>query len=358
MKETKVTDYDQLAAAIDRGDTVYMYNAGPMGNDKIRVIDYMVSSNAYPDQEWLDEEGFANEMEWLQAYQGTRAIVLAKPMGQGGTNTRILDSVNVEDFDIYIVEKAKQFTERKKGHITPLSKYFKGLFPWYNPGEIGEVVFTGDEMFGDLERKGLTGYGTWVGYQHDMQGSPSREYFMHLTDVVYDEVLPAFKDFVTNELGGDPDKIVIENRRHDTDMYRMYYIEDKQGKRVSESRIMSQSHKEGDSQSSTRAGLFDMNKVLKSIRGTMDEVHYIYFSWESLLEDERRIKIELRNGYTVYADEKKEGKNGKPVIRTVLVGKGMDYDFIDIFEATSEDEAIDDIKEAIDIAYNGDSKIR
>lgn len=101
MKEIRITSYEELVNAIDRGDVVYMYNAGPMGKDKARVIDYMVSSNAYPDQEWLDEEGFANEMEWLQAYEGVKAIVLGSSIGPSGTNTRILDSVDVEDFDIY-----------------------------------------------------------------------------------------------------------------------------------------------------------------------------------------------------------------------------------------------------------------
>lgn len=127
-----------------------------------------------------------------------------------------------------IIEKrkkvGKRFSEGARGHIEPLSKYFRNLFPQYNPGKIGEVVFTGDDMFWGLESKGLTGYGVWVGYQHDMQGSPNSEYFAHVTDVVYNEVLPAFKDFVAKR-GGDPDRVVVENRRHDTDMYRLYYIE-------------------------------------------------------------------------------------------------------------------------------------
>lgn len=128
-----------------------------------------------------------------------------------------------------IIEKRKnsrkRISEGEKGHIVPLSNYFRKLFPQYNPGKIGEVVFTGDDMFWGLESKGLTGYGVWVGYQHDMHGAPNSEYFAHVTDVVYNEVLPAFKEFVVNELGGNPDRVVVENRRHDTDMYRLYYIE-------------------------------------------------------------------------------------------------------------------------------------
>lgn len=119
----------------------------------------------------------------------------------------------------------KRVSEGMKGCIKPLGRYFRNLFPQYDPGKIGEVVFTDGEMFGDLERKGLTGCGVWIGYQHDMYGSPNREYFAHVTDVVYNEVVPAFKDYVANKLGGDPDKVVVENRCRDTDMYRLYYIE-------------------------------------------------------------------------------------------------------------------------------------
>lgn len=107
MKEIRINSYEELVDAIDRGDTVYMYNAGPMGKDKARVIDYMVSSASYPDQEWLDEEGFENEQEWRQAYEGAKAIVLGSPIGQGGTNTRILDGVDVSDFDIYYKASSK-----------------------------------------------------------------------------------------------------------------------------------------------------------------------------------------------------------------------------------------------------------
>ena len=103
MEEIRLTNYDDFAAAIDRGDTVYMHNAGPMGNKKIRVLDYMVSSAAYPDDEWLDEEGFESAEEWHREYRGHKAVVAAEPMGQGGTNTRILDSVDIEDFDLYYV---------------------------------------------------------------------------------------------------------------------------------------------------------------------------------------------------------------------------------------------------------------
>ena len=114
----------------------------------------------------------------------------------------------------------------KMGHFEPMSDYFRNYFPQYDPGVIGEVVFTGDDMFGDLERQGLNGYGVWVGYQHDMRGAPNRRYFAHVTDVVYNEVVPAFEEFVVEGLGGDPDKIVVENLENRYDMYRLYYITD------------------------------------------------------------------------------------------------------------------------------------
>lgn len=103
----RINNWDELRDALQREDYVVMLDAGPAGGEEAEVIDYTVGPEAYPDQEWLDEEGFADEEEWYQAYRGTPAIVIDRPMGQGGTNTRILDTVEVSDFEIYGVRSGK-----------------------------------------------------------------------------------------------------------------------------------------------------------------------------------------------------------------------------------------------------------
>lgn len=107
--KVRINNWDELRDALQRGDYVVMLDAGPMGGygDEAEVIDYTVGPESYPDQEWLDEEGFADEEEWYEAYRGTPAIVIDRPMGQGGTNTRILDTVEVSDFEIYSVRAGK-----------------------------------------------------------------------------------------------------------------------------------------------------------------------------------------------------------------------------------------------------------
>ena len=103
----RINNWDELRDALQREDYVVMLDAGPVGGEEAEVIDYTVGPEAYPDQEWLDEEGFADEEEWYQAYRGTPAIVIDRPMGQGGTNTRILDTIEVSDFEIYGVRAGK-----------------------------------------------------------------------------------------------------------------------------------------------------------------------------------------------------------------------------------------------------------
>lgn len=103
----RINNWDELRDALQREDYVVMLDAGPVGGEEAEVIDYTVGPESYPDQEWLDEEGFADEEEWYQAYRGTPAIVIDRPMGQGGTNTRILDTVEVSDFEIYGVRSGK-----------------------------------------------------------------------------------------------------------------------------------------------------------------------------------------------------------------------------------------------------------
>lgn len=102
MKKTKVEAYDELVEGIDRGYFLYMSGVGPFGDGEAQVIGYEIDDNAHPGKEDLEEEGFADEDEWWRAYRGQEAVVVDRPMGQGGSNYRILDSLDVgKDFDIY-----------------------------------------------------------------------------------------------------------------------------------------------------------------------------------------------------------------------------------------------------------------
>lgn len=111
----RINNWDELRDALQREDYVVMLNAGPAGGEEAEVIDYTVGPESYPDQEWLDEEGFTDEEEWYEVYRGTPAIVIDQPMGQGGTNTRILDTVEVGDFEIYGVRAGMYENRRLRG---------------------------------------------------------------------------------------------------------------------------------------------------------------------------------------------------------------------------------------------------
>lgn len=102
MKKTKVEAYDELVEGLDRGYFLYMSGVGPYGDGEAQVIGYEIDGSAHPGKEDLEEEGFADEDEWWRAYRGQEAVVIDRPMGQGGANYRILDSLDVgKDFDIY-----------------------------------------------------------------------------------------------------------------------------------------------------------------------------------------------------------------------------------------------------------------
>lgn len=123
-----------------------------------------------------------------------------------------------------------------------------------------------------------------------------------------------------------------------------------EGERLVEARVMSNFKKDHGT------FVFDMDQILKDIR-TIDEVKRAYFSWETNV-DENRIKVLLSNGYVIYVDEIGGSDGGEAMIRTALIDNHFDGDCVDLFKASSEDEALNDVKEAVAIAYNGDPAIR
>lgn len=115
MKKTKVEAYDELVEGIDRGYFLYMSGVGPWGDGEAQVIGYEINEDAHPGKEDLEEEGFADEDEWWRAYRGQEAVVIDRPMGQGGSNFRILDSLDVgKDFDIYYYGNGFEESPQKK----------------------------------------------------------------------------------------------------------------------------------------------------------------------------------------------------------------------------------------------------
>ena len=115
MKKTKVEAYDELVEGIDRGYFLYMSGVGPWGDGEAQVIGYEINEDAHPGKEDLEEEGFADEDEWWRAYRGQEAVVVDRPMGQGGSNFRILDSLDVgKDFDIYYYGNGFEESPQKK----------------------------------------------------------------------------------------------------------------------------------------------------------------------------------------------------------------------------------------------------
>ena len=122
-----------------------------------------------------------------------------------------------------IAAKVKKESEIR-GHFEDLSSYFENYFPNVDPHVVGNPVFT-DNGTADLERKGLSGYSVWVGYQHKGNGAPSKVFEKKMKAFVYAEVIPAFEEFIaeSGETFENPE-VIVEDFTAATDMVRLYAV--------------------------------------------------------------------------------------------------------------------------------------
>ena len=111
----------------------------------------------------------------------------------------------------------------KNEHFENISSYFRNYFSNVDPKIVGNPVFTNNGT-ADLERQGLSGYSVWVGYHH--KGGASSKVFLRKTlAFVYNEVIPAFKKFITES--GENSEVVVEDFTSTTDMFRLYAVTNK-----------------------------------------------------------------------------------------------------------------------------------
>lgn len=80
-----------------------------------------------------------------------------------------------------------------------------------------KIIFTDNGAY-DLEREGITGYYTWIGYEHSASGAPSKALEKVLEKYVYEEVVPAFK----NLFGVGENMIIVDNKLDSSDMFRVW----------------------------------------------------------------------------------------------------------------------------------------
>ena len=122
-----------------------------------------------------------------------------------------------------IAAKVKKESEIR-GHFENLASYFENYFPNVDPHVVGNPVFT-DNGTADLERKGLSGYAVWVGYQHKGTGASSKVFEKKMKAFVYAEVIPAFEEFIaeSGEVFESPE-VIVDDYIAQTDMIRLYAI--------------------------------------------------------------------------------------------------------------------------------------
>ena len=79
------------------------------------------------------------------------------------------------------------------------------------------IIFTDNGAY-DLEKEGITGYYTWVGYEFDEKGHSDTKLERELEKYVYDVIKPAFK----GKFGISDSKVMIEDRRATSAMFRVW----------------------------------------------------------------------------------------------------------------------------------------
>lgn len=104
-KIVKITSEDQLVEMLSIVD-VHADHTGPFGENKgalVTAFDTVnkVFSKMDVTDSWLDENGFEDEDDFLDAYGDVTAVVLDSPIGQSGGNFYLLDAFSVEDLDLY-----------------------------------------------------------------------------------------------------------------------------------------------------------------------------------------------------------------------------------------------------------------
>ena len=115
--------------------------------------------------------------------------------------------------------KKRQIKESEAGHFQSLENELRNFQLITPPGL--DPVFTNNGFY-DLEKRGLSGYGVWVGYRHGRTGASLVSKAKKLKSFVYGSVVDAIEDYL--ESIGVPGTVVVEDKIDTTDMYRIYIV--------------------------------------------------------------------------------------------------------------------------------------
>ena len=78
-----------------------------------------------------------------------------------------------------------------------------------------QLVFTDNGAY-DLEKENITGYYTWIGFEHSSNGATNTRLAKTLEKYVYDEVVPTFERLFGTK------QVVVDDKRSTTDMFRVW----------------------------------------------------------------------------------------------------------------------------------------
>lgn len=138
------------------------------------------------------------------------------------------DSVRRSNARTRIHEKAEKVRAQRKleaetiGHFESLEGIMREKFGGsVSPVVLTEPVFT-NNGYRDLETKGLSGYGVWVGYVHGQSGASSKRKAAAIERFVYGPVVNLVEQYLES-IGVDAE-VVVENKIDTTDMFRVYAV--------------------------------------------------------------------------------------------------------------------------------------
>lgn len=210
-KEAFEADSDALKAELDE------YGAGDSGFESEDTSTENDSVENEPTEDFGAEDDFESDDTPDESEEELDFDNFGESVKRANERARLAEAKE------RIAAKVKKESEIR-GHFEDLSSYFENYFPNVDPHVVGNPVFT-DNGTADLERKGLSGYSVWVGYQHKGTGAPSKIFEKKMKAFVYAEVIPAFEEFIaeSGETFENPE-VIVEDFTAATDMVRLYAV--------------------------------------------------------------------------------------------------------------------------------------
>ena len=210
-KEAFEADSDALKAELDE------YGAGDSGFASEDTSTEDDSAESEPTEDFEAEDDFESDDTPDESEEELDFDNFGESVKRANERARLAEEKE------RIAAKVKKESEIR-GHFEDLSSYFENYFPNVDPHVVGNPVFT-DNGTADLERKGLSGYSVWVGYQHKGNGAPSKIFEKKMKAFVYAEVIPAFEEFIaeSGETFENPE-VIVEDFTAATDMVRLYAV--------------------------------------------------------------------------------------------------------------------------------------